>query len=335
MRLYNIEEEKTKIIDVEDYSVFRTAMKNKLLPILLYVYTGFVVINLALTILSGAYVMAVINAAVHSLICVAMWLFMFSFKKTDNNVLPQNGLKMFQIAHAVKYFIVFVLIVIALILIILDWINKGNLAHQALDAAKKQTNEQVLADARHKSSIVFWSHLLTLVIALTISIVTCVYYYAVMKLADGYQKYANKGIKFFNDFKFTGIYFFVTAGVLILYSILNFLSVKMIQVDISKIELFVGTGIFSNLSRILFALFLIFAGIISLQLGKSINNVETTYQAVVDLETGETRVATEEDILEAKRKQEELQKMLADEEEKEENFVSKDLMYDEETIKNK
>ena len=334
MRLYNEIEQKTKIVPAEDYSKFRELLKNKLLPILLYVYTGYVVVHAALTVLSGAYILAGIDLIIHALICVSLWMFRAEQKK--NEELVDKGTKMFQISHAVKYVIMFVLLIVLLLLTILKWSDDAGAAKIVLTAAKSQTEASVLAEAKAQSRQVFWNGLFSVIKVIVTFIIVCVYYRGIMGICDGYQKYVKKGTHFWGEFKFFAIYGFVCAGVLIVYGAISaFTSFSVISITTNAVNLFVSTGLFGFINYALFACLLVFAGIVSLKLYKELANSETMYYNLVDNETGEViRVATEEDIEEARKFEEQLKQLAEEEEKEQENFVSSQLLYDEATTKN-
>ena len=336
MRLVNQTEPKVKLKVAEDYSFVEKIIKeSKFLPILVYVYTGLIVVMAALQFIDGGYVLAGIDVVIHALICVSLWLFIGSWKKhNDGEAIPTKGLKMFQITHAVKYFLVFVFFVVLIVLTILSWISHGNEAHKLLVEAKQQTDAEILAAAKANSTKVFWEYLFTMIGVLAVSIVTCVYYRAVMVVGDSYLKYADKGTHFLKEIKFLMIYSFVSAGILVVYSVLAVAGIipnAMGLIISSNFNMVIGgVGIFSLIARVLFAIFLVGVGLLCMKLLKELKDVDTTVIVVIDNETGETlRVATPEDIEEDRKYQEELTAALKEEEEEQGNFVSEDLLRDE------
>lgn len=334
MRLYNVEEPDIKVIDKEDYSTFAGLFKNNFLNILLYAYTAYVVIAAALEMIGGMYIMGAINLVVHGCVCAALWIFKTAPKEEDK--LSMKGQKLFQIAHAVKYFVMFVLLVVFLILLLLAWIHAGNEAKKALVEAKSQTDASILAAAKKASSAVFWKYFGLLFGYLAAAVAVLVYYRAVMKVADGYQKYLEKGTHFWGDLKFFAYYGFVSAGLIVLYSVLSiFLQEKIIAlITTSNVSMLISNNILALIPNILFAVILVLVSIQALKGYKVLDATTTTFKVTIDRDTHkELRVATEEDIQVIEKYEAELLKAISDAEE-DEAFVSNELMYDEETIKN-
>ena len=332
MRLYNVKEPDIKVIDAEDYSLFASLLNNKMLSVMLYVYTAYVVIASVCELLGGMYVTGGINIIIRGLICAALWMFKLAPKSTDK--LSTKGSKMFQIAHAVKYFIVFVLLIIFLILLILTWIRNGNLAKQELTAAKAQTDAEVLAAAKHNSSKTFWTYFGLLIGYLASSIIYLVYYRMVMGIADGYIKYSEKGTHFLDEIKFFGIYGIASAVILVAYSVLSIFLFDKIYglITSSSLGIIINGNILVLIPNFILAIILVLLALQALKAHKILSTTDTTYKVTIDANTHEIlRNATEEDLQIVKDYEEELRKALSEEDE--EVFVSNELMYDEDTIK--
>ena len=118
MRLYNEVEETTKVVVVEDYATFNGLLKCKYLFYLLIAYTAFAVINAILAFIDGGYVMAAVNLIVHGSVCASLWMNHLANKELKEDEKPSTkGTKIFQIAHAAKYLVVFILLILGLILV--------------------------------------------------------------------------------------------------------------------------------------------------------------------------------------------------------------------------
>ena len=193
MRLYNEAEDNIKVVKVENYSVFRNLFKSKYLFYLLIAYTVYVFANAALSFLDGGVAMAIINLLVHGAICASLWLFAKDNRNNNDDKLELKSTKIFQIAHAVKYVVVFILLVLAIILVVFTWLDAANVAKQAVVKAQSSLIEGELIAAKAARNKVFWSSVGTLVFFVAFSIIVLVYYKAVMCVVDCMNKYNEKG----------------------------------------------------------------------------------------------------------------------------------------------
>lgn len=287
MRLYNENEETTKRIVVEDYSTFKSLLQSKWLFYLLIAYTAYVVINTVLAILDGGYIMGAINAVVHSVVCASMWLFRCANSKNTDEKFSIKGVKMFQIAHAAKYLIIFVLFVLVLIMIVLGWINAANAAKQAYVAVENSVDLEKIAAAKAVRVKVFWSYLGLLIGYIVFTIVTCVYYKAVMYFVDGMTKYHEKGKHCWNDLRYLGIYLFITAGLTIIVGLVaavGGLDSIFAMILNTNFALFTGgLGFLSFIGRVIFAALCVCMGIVCLKGYQVLSTTETSHEEVVEL----------------------------------------------------
>ena len=302
MRLYNEVEDNIKVVNVENYSVFRNLFKSKYLFYLLIAYTAYVVINAVLSFLDGGLVMAIINLIVHGLICASLWLFAKHNRDNESDKLELKSTKMFQIAHAAKYLVVFILLVLAIILIVFTWIDAANIAKQEVVKAQSSLVDGVLAAAKAERRAVFWSSLGALILFIGFSIIVLVYYKAVMGVVDGMQKYNEKGTHFWNDLKFLSIILFVTAGLCVVLGLLGAVGALdgicakiLADKGLQNVKLFVGgLGWLSFISRVIFAAICVCLGLLSLKAYKVMSTTETSHVEYINRETGER--INEEDL---------------------------------------
>lgn len=288
MRLYNEIEENTKTIVVEDYSTFRGLLKSKVLFGLLIAYTAYAVINFVLALLDGGIIMGVVNLIVHGVVCAGLWLLNITNNKEEGEKFSIKGTKLIQIAHAVKYVVVFILLVLVLIFIIFSWIDAGNVAKQYLVAQKALINGDV-EGAKHEQLMVAVKYIGLLVGYLVFCVVTCVYYKAVMALVDGVEKYHAKGKHCWNDLRFFAIYLFVAAGLVTLFGVLSAVGAldsvaKLISSSTDFTSFVGGLGYLSLIGRILFAGLCVAMGIVCLKGYKVLNETETSHEEVVEIE---------------------------------------------------
>lgn len=287
MRLTN-EAQSTKIVRVEDYKTFKGLLASPKLFALLIGYTVYIVLNAVLAILDDGLVMGIIDVVVHGLIAFSLWSFYLANKKDKSDKFSIKGYKIFQISHAVKYFIVFVLLVALLIMIIFSWINNANLANQAVAQVKNSTDTTLLVEALKNRLIINTSYIYFLILFLAFFIITTVYYKAVMCFVEGVKNYHEKGTHFEKDMKFLAIFSFVSAGALILFSIFsitNFTDDYLSLVsEVSYAPLFGGLGLFSSISRIVFAIILVIFGIVVFRGYKVLSNTVTYTEEEVTIE---------------------------------------------------
>ncbi len=287
MRLYNENEETTKKIVVEDYTTFKDLLKSKWLFYLLIAYTAYVVINTVLAMLDGGYIMGVINAAVHGVICASMWLFRKANSEDTGEKFSVKGTKMFQIAHAAKYLIVFVLFVLVLIMVVLGWVNAANEAKKAFVAVEGSTDLAKIAAAKAVQVKVFWSYLGLLIGYLAFTIATCVYYKAVMCFVDGIVKYQEKGKHCWKDLRYLGIYLFVSAGLTIIIGLIaaiGGLDSILAMILNTNFALFTGgLGFLSFIGRVIFAALCVCFGLVCLKGYKVLSTTETSHEEVITI----------------------------------------------------
>lgn len=287
MRLYNEQEETTKIITIEDYSTFKTLLQSKYLFGLLIAYTIFVVVQALFAFLDGGVVLGTVDLICHTLIAVSLWIFHMANQKSDK--IETKGVKMFQIAHAVKFSVVFIFFLIALIMIFLAWVNKANLANQALVKAKASTEEGVLKAAKLVCTKVFWTYFILTVVYIVFMAAVCNYYRYVMSTVDQFEKYNAKGKHFWKEMKAASIYFFVCAGLLVLFSILSVLGVipkilALINENTNFASFAGGIGILSSIPRILLAALLVALGLLLNKASTTLTNTKTSYQKEIEIE---------------------------------------------------
>lgn len=287
MRLYNENEETTKKIVVEDYSTFKNILQSKWLFYLLIAYTAYVVINTVLAILDGGYIMGAIDAVVHGFVCASLWLFRKANLQNSEAKFSVKGIKMFQIAHAVKYLVVFVLFVLVLIMIVLGWINSANDAKQAYVAVQDSVDLAKIAAAKAVKVKVFWSYLGLLIGYLVFTVLTCVYYKAVMCFADGISQYCEKGKHCWEDLKYLGNYLFVAAGLTIvigLVAALGGLDNIFAMILNTNFALFTGgLGFLSFIGRVIFAGLCVCMGLVCLKGYHILSTTETAHEEIVEI----------------------------------------------------
>ena len=291
MRLYNDVEETSKVIVVEDYSTFKGLLKCKYLYYLLIAYTAYAVINAALSFIEGSYLMAIINILVHGSICASLWVFRKANAENNDEKLNLKGSKLYLIAHAIKYLIVFIFLVLGLIFIIFSWTEAGNVAKQELVKAQSQTSSEAIALAKAARAKVFWSYLGYVVLYIAFTVFTLVYYKAVMAPVDALAKYNEKGTHFWNELKFLAIILFVTAflnvvlGLFGALGILDKLCEMMINNGVNTVSMATGgLGWFAFISRVLFAAICVCLGLLLLKGYKVLETTETSHEEVVELE---------------------------------------------------
>lgn len=302
MRLYNEAEDNIKVVKVENYSVFRNLFKSKYLFYLLIAYTVYVFVNAALSFLDGGVAMAIINLLVHGAICASLWLFAKDNRNNNDDKLELKSTKIFQIAHAVKYVVVFILLVLAIILVVFTWLDAANVAKQAVVKAQSSLIEGELIAAKAARNKVFWSSVGTLVFFVAFSIIVLVYYKAVMCVVDCMNKYNEKGTHFWNELKFLSIILFVTAGLTIVFGALgatgalNGLCAKVLaDKGVQNVTVFAGgLGWLSFVGRVLFAAICVCLGLLSLKAYKVMSTTETSHVEYYNRETGER--INEEDL---------------------------------------
>lgn len=294
MRLYNDVEETSKVVVVEDYSTFKGLLKCKYLYYLLIAYTAYAVINAVLSFLDGGYIMAVVNILVHGSICASLWTFRKANQENADEKVNLKGSKLYLIAHAVKYLIVFIFLVLGLILILFSWIDAANIAKQALVKAQSQTNSAAIAAAKAEKAKVFWSYLAFAVVYIAFIVITLVYYKAVMAPVDALAKYNEKGTHFWNDLKFLSIILFVTAGLNILIGLLGAVGAldkwcnMMVNNGVNTVALAAGgLGWLAFISRVLFAAICVCLGILLFKGFKVLTTTETSHEEIVELNEGE------------------------------------------------
>ena len=304
MRLYNDVEETSKVVVVENYSTFKELLKCKYLYYLLIAYTAFVVINAVLSFLDGGYLMAVVNIAAHGCICASLWMFK---KANDNNQDEKpalKGTKMYLIATALKYVVVFIFLVLGLIFIIFTWNAAANVAKQDLTKALQQIDPEVIAAAKAAKASIFWNYLLLIIVYLAFTVFTLVYYKAVMAPVDALVKYNEKGTHFWNDLKFLSIILFVTAFLNVVIGLLGAVGAldtwcnMIIKTGVSTVSLAAGgLGWFSFIARVLFAALCVCLGILLNKGYKVLSTTETSHEEVIDLgaETEQPEEVEEQD----------------------------------------
>ena len=312
MRLYNDVEETIKVVVVEDYSTFKGLLNCKYLYYLLIAYTAYVVVNAALSFLDGGYIMAVVNVFAHGFICASLWIFRKANLNNTDEKPNLKGTKMYLLATAIKYLVVFIFLVLGLIFIIFSWNGAANSAKQLLTQALSQTDQSKIAEARAAKNAVFWSYLLFIIVYLAFTVFTLVYYKAVMAPVDALAKYNEKGTHFWNDLKFLSLILFVTAGLNVVLGLLGAVGAldslcnMMITNGVNTVALASGgLGWFSFISRVLFAALCVCLGILLLKGYKVLSTTETSHEEVVQLgeatekpEEGEEEEETTEPVVE-------------------------------------
>lgn len=286
MRMYNEEQEVEKTIVTENYSTFKKLINSKWLFYMLIAYTAYTVINAVLAILDKGYVMAAINLVVHGLVCTSFWLFYINNKSNDETKFSTKGTNIFLLANALKYVIVFVLLITGFIMLCLAWSNTTNEFKQQIITLSNQINtEEQIAALKASLTQSNWKYIGIIVFYIAFALITLVYYYAVMSTVKGIQVYHDKGIHCWKQLKFTAIYLMVAAGFTVLCSILlmtgtlqNFLGY------ISKVDytsMLGGFGIISNIGRFIAAILYLLMGIICLKGYKAMNSTVTSSEEVV------------------------------------------------------
>ena len=290
MRLYNDVEETSKVIVVEDYSTFKGLLKCKYLYYLLIAYTAYAAINAVLSFLDGGYLMAVINVLAHGSICAALWTVRKANLNNEDEKTNLKGTKLYLIATAVKYLIVFIFLVLGLILIFMSWINAANLAKQALTQALGKTDAEGIKAAKAAKAAVFWGYLSYLIVYLAFTVFTLVYYKAVMAPVDALAKYNEKGTHFWGDLKFLSIILFVAAGLNVILGLFGAVGLldnwcnMMVTNGKNLVTLASGgLGWFSFISRVLFAAICVCLGILVFKGYKVLVNTETSHEEVIEI----------------------------------------------------
>lgn len=272
MRLYSDVEETSKTIVVEDYSTFKNLLKSKWLFYLLIGYTVYIPLNAALAFLDGGLIMAIVNVIVHGLICASMWMFRKANINNENEKFDLKATKLFQVAHAVKYVIVFLICVLVILLIFFGMLG-------ALNEARAE-NFSVKAG-------IFFDYIGILVLFIAFMVATCVYYKAVMKVVDSMTIYHTKGTHFWNDIKFLAIYLFVTAGLLVVlggmsaFGIFDSMQAKIGDTNFTAFA--GGLGLYSFIGRVVFALLCVGMGIVCLKGYKILSTTETSHEEIVEI----------------------------------------------------
>lgn len=275
MRLKN--EPFEKVIRHENYTTFCNLVNKPINQIALIIYTALIPIMVILSALDGGYIMAGVNLLVHGFVCAGLWIFRLSNLKDPS--LSTKGAKWVLIANACKYVFVLIVILVAIIILIFQWTGKGADAKKALAALKNSEDLAAVAAAKSKVHTVFWTNFGTLILTIVLGLCILVYFKAVMAPVQGLLTYKQKGTHFWNDILFTAIFFFVSAGLLILFSILLMTGALDKVLDLfgtmNKDMIIGGSGIMSGIGRILFAGFLIFAGVLLLKSYKTLNSTVT------------------------------------------------------------
>ena len=275
MRLKN--EPFEKVIRHENYSTFKNIINKPINQVALIIYTVFIPIFVVLTILDGGYIMVGVNLLVHGFVCFGLWKFRLDNLKDEN--LSTKGVKMALIANACKYVFVFIVLIVALILLIFQWTSAGAEAKQYLASLKNSLDLEKVAAAKHAVHVVFWKYFGTMIFTIVMTIAILVYYKAVMSPLQGTIGYKNKGTHFWKDLKFSAIYLFVVAGLLIVFSVLmmtGLMDKVLALYGFKAYDMIVGgTGIMSGIGRILFAGVLIFGGVLLLKGQKELNSKVT------------------------------------------------------------
>ena len=305
MRLYNEVEETTKVVVVEDYATFNGLLKCKYLFYLLIAYTAFAVINAILAFIDGGYVMAAVNLIVHSSVCASLWMNHLANKELKEDEKPSTkGTKIFQIAHAAKYLVVFILLILGLILIIFSWIDAANVANKELvELQGKLDVEAELAAAKLAVSKVFWGYLFFVIVYLAFSVITLVYYKAVMACVENFGTYTEKGTHFWKDIKFLAIILFVVAGLNVVIGLLSatgalngWYSMIIAPKDPENPTYEVlaaavgGTGWLAFVGRVLFAAICVCLGLLLVKGFKVLDTTETSHEEVLELGDNEAPV---------------------------------------------
>ena len=297
MRLYNEVEETTKVVVVEDYATFNGLLKCKYLFYLLIAYTAFAAINAILAFIDGGYVMAAVNVIVHGCICASLWM-------NYEDKLELKSTKIFQIAHAAKYLVVFILLILGLILIIFSWIEAANVANQELVKLQGKLDvDAELAAAKLAVSAVFWGYLFFVIVYLAFSVITLVYYKAVMACVENFGTYTEKGTHFWKDIKFLAIILFVIAGLNVVIGLLSatgalngWFGMIMAPKDPENPTFEVlaaavgGTGWLAFIGRVLFAAICTCLGLLLIKGFKVLDTTETSHEEVLELGDNDTPV---------------------------------------------
>ncbi len=290
MRLYNEVEETSKVVVVEDYTTFKGLLKSKYLYYLLIAYTAYAVINAALSFIDGGYLMAVINVLVHGSICASFWMFKKANDANEEEKPNLKGTKLYLVTTAVKYFIVFIFLVLGLLLIVFSWVGAANEAKKELVKVLSKTDLEAIAAAKLAKANVFWSYLLFLVFYLAFTVFTLVYYKAVMAPVDALNKYNEKGSHFWNDLKFLSIILFVTAGINVLLGAFGALGLldkwcgMMGNNGHNIVKLAAGgLGWFAFISRVIFAALCACGGLVVLKGYKTLSTTETSHEEVIEI----------------------------------------------------
>lgn len=323
MRLYGEEERAVRVVAVEDYTTFNNLLGSKKLFIALIAYVVLSVVGVVMDVLEGAYIMGAIDAVIHALICVSLFMFNKANKSIEEKF-SDKGLKMFQISHAIKYGIMFILMTVLLIMIVLRWSSTQADLNKAFTSASSEADKAAAKVVKNQNG---WIYLGILVGYLIFSCLVYVYYKAVMAIGEGARKYYEKGTHFWEDLKFGGYYCFVTAGLLVVLGALAALGLfdkivaKMSNADVASFA--GGLGWFAFIYRALFACLLVFIGLILLKGYKVMSSTSTSTDIVVDSETGEQ--LTEEEIAEVNAAREARLKAIREEEENEAESMSEEF----------
>lgn len=320
MRLYGEEERATRVVAVEDYSLFNSLLGSKKLFIALIAYIVLSVVGVVMGILEGAYIMAGVDAVIHALICVSLFMFNKANKSIEEKF-SDKGLKMFQITHAVKYGILFILMTVLLVMIVLRWSSTQADLNKAFTAASSEADKAAAKVVKNQNG---WIYLGILIGYLIFSCLVYVYYKAVMAIGEGARKYYEKGTHFWEDLKFGGYYCFVTAGLLLVLGALGALGLldkivaRMSNADVASFA--GGLGWFAFIYRALFAGLLVYVGLLCLKGYKTMSAQVTSTDIIVDADTGEQ--LTEEEVAEVNAAREARLKALQEEEETEAESMS-------------
>ena len=294
MRLYNDVEQTSKVVKVEDYTTFKDLLKCKYLYYLLIAYTAYAVINAVLSFIDGGYLMAVINILAHGSICAAFWTFRKANEGNTEEKPNLKGTKMYLVATAVKYLIVFIFLVLGLILTVFTWNAAATEAKKELAKVLGKTDLEAIAAAKAVKNGIFWKYLAFVIVYIVFTVVTLVYYKAVMAPVDALVKYNEKGTHFWGDLKFLAYMLFVTAGLNVVIGLLGAVGAldnwcnMIIANGVNTVSLASGgLGWFSFIARVIFAAILVCFGILVLKGYKVLTTTETSHEEVIELQEAE------------------------------------------------
>lgn len=287
MRLYAEEEKATKVVQVEDYTFFRSLINKPILKILLFVYIAVSVILAATSIISGGYLYGGIDLVVHALMIWGL----FQFRKAnlgEGNELSDKGVKKILVSNAVKYILIFITLIIFLVVFLISWIGKSNAANVKLAQLATSTDLEAIEAAKEAKAEVgrnFWPCFITFLVIFNVGLS---YLYVVMKLFSDLTIYKEKGTHFWGFLKYAAIILFVAAGCNVILGVIYALApgqnlINGIALSNLPIDLIVGgTSIIALIGRVICSIFLAFFGYVLLKGKKQLDATVTSHEETIE-----------------------------------------------------